>query len=103
MSEINEELRGYYQFTKRQEERPWFLDWTTDNRDEDNPMYVHCKLCVDELDDEDSPREFINIEIARIDGGMIFWCVRHERYVAHFELPDNVLPEDSQNGCNCCD
>tara|TARA_R100000808_G_C2153605_1_gene163984 strand:- start:99 stop:332 length:234 start_codon:yes stop_codon:yes gene_type:complete len=64
--------------------------------------YLHCKLCVEELPKETSPRDYINIEIAiNLDNQMLLGCVRHGEHVGAFTLKEDYTPELIGQGCDC--
>ena len=73
----------------------------------DSAMYMHCMICVKEYEATKheppiAPRDYIHVEVARFNEGLMVWCVRHEKEVAFIPLPEDVLPTD-ENGCDCCD
>ena len=64
--------------------------------------YLHCGLCIKELPEGTSPREYVNIEIAiNLDNQILLGCVRHGEHVGAFTLKEDYTPELIGQGCDC--
>tara|TARA_Y100000401_G_C8303997_1_gene215849 strand:+ start:447 stop:683 length:237 start_codon:yes stop_codon:yes gene_type:complete len=65
--------------------------------------YLSCTMCMEELPNDMSPREYCNLEIGiNIDNQMLIGCVRHEAHVGAFTLHEQVNMEAIERGCDCC-
>ena len=66
--------------------------------------YLSCTMCMEELPDDMSPREYGNLEIGiNIDNQMLIGCARHDEHVGAFTLHEQINMEAMQRGCDCCD
>ena len=54
-------------------------------------QFVHCTKCIDELDDDDSPRDNANYEVGFTKKGIQVWCITHDINIAHFDLCGNKV------------
>ena len=53
--------------------------------------YLSCAMCMEELPEDMSPREYGNLEIGiNIDNQMLVGCARHDKHVAAFTLHEQV-------------
>jgi hypothetical protein len=48
--------------------------------------YFHCGLCLRELPEGISPREWQDVEVGWTRIGLQVWCVRHEVNVIHIDF-----------------
>jgi hypothetical protein len=49
--------------------------------------FYHCKQCLEEVQFlEDSPREYVHMEIGPTKEGIQIWCVRHESNVMNIDF-----------------
>ena len=65
--------------------------------------FMSCGLCMEELPDDMSPREYGNLEIGiNIDNQMLIGCARHDEHVGAFTLHEQVNMEALERGCDCC-
>ena len=49
-------------------------------------MYFHCRECLEEKPDDQSPREWAALEVGWTTLGFQVWCKRHERNVIHVDF-----------------
>lgn len=59
--------------------------------------YCHCRLCLQELPQGTSPREWAQLEVGLTEIGLQVWCKRHEVNVMHIDFegqqhPANMKP-----------
>ena len=53
--------------------------------------FMHCKLCLNQIPDDTSPREWVQIEVGMTgQGNFQVWCIRHEIEVAYFDINEFV-------------
>ena len=83
----------------------------------DNYIYrfIHCALCIKEMPNTLSPREWINVEVGIIKNGDIqVWCIRHEKNIAIFDMETSQIITDPDvrgadmeqvldEECECCE
>jgi len=48
--------------------------------------YMHCGMCLDELPENTSPREWSQLEVGFTSLGLQVWCKRHEVNVCHINF-----------------
>lgn len=51
--------------------------------------FFHCELCLEELPDGVSPREYAEHEVGWTEIGIQVWCKRHECNVIHMDFEGN--------------
>ncbi len=54
--------------------------------------FSHCGQCMDELPEDQSPREWAQLEVGFTDIGIQIWCKRHERNVMHVDFQGQKHP-----------
>lgn len=68
-------------------------------------LYMHCKLCIDELPAGIAPVTYARLSVGFTDEGLQIWCDRHSCNVAHIHFegqshPANMsreaLPEETR-------
>ena len=66
--------------------------------------YLGCNICIEELPEGMSPREYGNLEIGiNIDDQMLVGCARHEINIGAFTLHEQVNIKALEKGCDCCE
>ena len=72
----------------------------TTKQESDIQSFFHCRECLEELPDGESPRSYASLEVGWTPKGIQVWCKRHEKNVAHFDLTkwkfrsaNSVVPE----------
>ena len=58
-------------------------------------MFLHCGLCLGELPDNTSPREFAQLEVGFTEPRLQVWCKRHECNVIHIDFEGQKHPADT--------
>jgi len=48
--------------------------------------FFHCRDCLDELPDGESPRSYASLEVGWTKKGLQVWCKRHEKNVLHLDF-----------------
>ncbi len=48
--------------------------------------YFHCSLCVKQIPEETSPRDYARLEVGWTDCGLQVRCVRHDANVLHVDF-----------------
>jgi len=64
--------------------------------DNDIHMYLHCSLCLEDIPDGVSPREWSQIEVGFTPIGLQVWCKRHEANMAHIDFEGETHPANMQ-------
>jgi hypothetical protein len=54
--------------------------------------FAHCKRCLAELPEDQSPREYQRIQVGWTRRGVQVWCVRHECNVMHIDFEGHKHP-----------
>ena len=57
-------------------------------------QFWHCGLCLEEMPDDISPREWKNIEVGWTIWGVQAWCVRHEANIMHINFEGGKFPAE---------
>jgi hypothetical protein len=52
--------------------------------------FIHCRLCLEELPKDTSPREWVKIEAGRTEHGLQVWCIRHEKNIVHIDMKNSL-------------
>lgn len=60
-------------------------DYISDRKNMIESFY-HCGLCLAELPEDMSPREFAQLEVGATEYGYQIWCKRHECNVTHIDF-----------------
>jgi len=50
--------------------------------------FFHCKECLAELPEDESPRNYQRIQAGWTKQGLEVWCVRHELKIIHVDFED---------------
>lgn len=58
-------------------------------------MYLHCKLCLEELPSDQSPREYLRVEVGWTTKGLQVWCNRHECNIVHIDFEGKKHPANT--------
>jgi|TARA_Y100000401_G_scaffold21577_1_gene14439 hypothetical protein len=48
--------------------------------------YIHCKKCLNELPEDQSPSEFAKTQTGWTEKGLQIWCNRHDLNIAHIDF-----------------
>ena len=48
--------------------------------------FFHCKKCMDQLPDNESPMNYQNIQAGWTEQGLQVWCVRHDLKIIHIDF-----------------
>jgi hypothetical protein len=62
--------------------------------------FMHCGLCLAELPDNTSPRQWANLEVGWTPAGLQVWCVRHEVNVLHVDFEGQQHPANTSRRLN---
>ena len=54
-------------------------------------MFFHCRRCLEEMPQGQSPREWIRMEAGWTQRGLQLWCTRHEMNIVEIDLERNVV------------
>jgi len=54
--------------------------------------FLHCELCMKELPEDTSPREYGYYEVGWTELGIQIWCKRHECNVMHMTFEGHKFP-----------
>jgi hypothetical protein len=49
-------------------------------------QFFHCRRCMEEKPDDQSPRQWARIEAGWTDKGFQVWCVRHDINIADIDF-----------------
>lgn len=55
-------------------------------------LFFHCQLCLKSLPEEQSPRDWAQLEVGFTPLGIQVWCKRHECNVAHIDFEGQRHP-----------
>ena len=44
-------------------------------------MFLHCAECLKDRPEDQSPRDYIHVEVGQTKDGIQVWCIRHEMNV----------------------
>ena len=58
-------------------------------------MFMHCGLCLEEMPDGVSPREWGKLELGYTVLGIQVWCKRHECNVVHIDFEGQKHPANT--------
>lgn len=58
-------------------------------------LYFHCGLCMKELPEGISPREWARLEVGWTERGLQVWCKRHDVNVMHIDFEGRVHPANT--------
>ena len=61
--------------------------------------FIHCKLCLDTLPADQSPREYTEVEVGFTTPGIQVWCRRHEVNIMHIDF-EGAGPFPTDVGAN---
>jgi len=61
----------------------------------DIDAYIHCGLCIKEIPDGISPRDFASFELGWTPFGLQIWCKRHDCNVIHIDFEGHQHPADT--------
>ncbi|MHA2265049.1 MAG: hypothetical protein ACXAEN_21870 [Candidatus Thorarchaeota archaeon] len=62
--------------------------------------YFHCGLCMAELPENESPRNYARLEVGFTDCGVQVRCVRHDANVVHIDFEGHRHPANTTLGGN---
>jgi len=48
--------------------------------------FFHCKDCLEELPDGQSPQSYASLEVGWTKKGLQVWCKRHDKNVIHVDF-----------------
>lgn len=51
-------------------------------------MFFHCKQCIAEIPGDQTPREWIRVEVGWTEKGLQVWCVRHEINIVDLDFDE---------------
>ena len=54
--------------------------------------YLHCKKCIEELPDGQSPQSWASLEVGWTEVGLQVWCKRHGENVIHIDFEGEQHP-----------
>jgi hypothetical protein len=54
--------------------------------------FMHCGRCLDEMPDNFSPREWVQLEVGFTPLGIQIWCKRREANVMHMDFQGHKFP-----------
>ena len=54
--------------------------------------YIHCRDCMDELPDDESPMTYQRVQAGFTQHGVEVWCVRHDKKIIHIDFEDQKHP-----------
>jgi hypothetical protein len=57
-------------------------------------MFFHCKKCLQERPEDQSPRDWAQLEVGTTRLGIQVWCKRHEINVIHIDFQTQKHPAD---------
>lgn len=61
-------------------------------RPEEIVVFLHCKMCLEELPVGTSPKDFARLSVGYTEEGAIqVWCNRHEKNVALYSMSDEEV------------
>lgn len=63
------------------------------------PMYAHCANCYPQRPPDQTPAQWVRIQVSVEHRTLVIWCNRCELEVARFELAE---PLDPKCGCHEC-
>lgn len=69
----------------------------------DQISYLHCKKCLEELPQGESPASYSRLEVGVTDeGNVLVWCQRHDLEVA--TLTPEIISDIAENPrCSACE
>ena len=57
-------------------------------------QYLHCKLCMDELTEDESPKSYARYGVGWTRDGLQVWCERHDVNIIHIDFEKHQHPAD---------
>ena len=48
--------------------------------------FFHCKECMSELPDDESPMDYQRIQAGWTEQGLEVWCIRHDLKIIHIDF-----------------
>jgi hypothetical protein len=58
-------------------------------------MYLHCRRCLGELPDGESPESWARLSVGLTPIGLQVWCVRHDINVFHLDFEGQNHPANN--------
>ena len=62
--------------------------------------FMHCGLCLAEMPEGTSPRQWVRMEVGWTVLGLQVWCVRHEVNVLHVDFEGHKHPANTARRAN---
>ena len=64
-------------------------------------LYAHCRTCHASKPANQSPSDWCRLDCGLTDTGLLVWCKRCKKEVAHF-TPDALADFIANGRCACC-
>lgn len=64
-------------------------------------FFAHCRQCVEEKPISQSPSEYARLDCGVTATGLLIWCKRHRKEVAHF-TPEGLKEQIETAACTRC-